>query len=212
VEAAIYIPAMALINWLKGFAFGDSLGSNRPAWMKAANWLMSDVACGAYFAVLLYFVITPPVSEYVLALLFLCGAWYAAGDNLIFHKRVMFVCWNGKRSDLLLYLDYKYELWIAGGRDLIIDNPRLAAMRYGTYAGIAFATPFAAALLYLEITRGVCPLGLLALIPPFSYGLIYGAMNILPNPDKQGETVGRTAYGLMLGLSAYILSLYSELC
>lgn len=201
VDFAICVAFFGSLNWLKGFSYGDHNPAGRTAWHKFANFMTSDGWCGIY------------LGCFVLGALYMAGArdWWAMLmvpvmfgmygylSEGIAHKRAVFVCYNGNPAALHTYLNKKYERWIAGS----FDKPRRAAIRYTTFAGWGFSAcflPIIGANVYYGLFE---PFQLLCFLPPFLYGAIYGAMVVLPNPDKWGETIGRGIYGMALGVALY---------
>lgn len=205
MTAALCIFGLALINWLKGFSFGDNLPASEeiPKWQQAVNLLRSDGFSGIWFAALAFAASWPsPVSwKLSLALGIGIAAFYAYGSSLLYHKRVLFVCWNGNKNDLFRYIDNGIEKAVAGKWD---KNPKVAAMRYGAFAGLAYALPLMIVCVH-EIAAGrFGVINAAAPLPALLYGFVYWCMNALPNPDKYGETVGRGIYGAAIGFGLWL--------
>lgn len=195
------IVIVAMIHWLKGFSIGDNRppGTKRKLWHKAINFMTSDGWCGIYFATLAVFLLWPiPAAWYYIAGGgFLVALLYGYFSEIIAHKRILFVCYNGRRNDLQRYIDNKMEKLVAGS----FEKPKIAALRYGTFVGYGFAASFAFIIASNWHFNEFSMMNTIALIPPFMYGVTYYMMNLLANPDKYGETIGRGIYGAFLGVS-----------
>lgn len=116
-----------------------------------------------------------------LSMLPFCQWWQALIGGLVYggwkfthNKRRLFDCW--KLPEL---------------------KDRLKATAYGCSRGLILSLAIAP-VYSLSWQFG------LALLLPGLYGLIYFAMNVLPNPPEQGETVGRAIYGLVFGVAMYL--------
>lgn len=185
----LLIPLMAAIQWCRGWGPTDPPNNvNPPAWRRWADEVTADWACGlAVIIALLPF--TAWENAVAAGILYFCAEYW-------FEKRTLFACWN---KNLTEYDNgcawYKLPVHMAVRLFRPLPN-KLFATIYGTVAGLAWATmllPFIAVSYTFAAAIGLC----------CSFGIIYYAMNLLPDPVQQGESVGRAIYGLMLGLAFY---------
>jgi len=198
---------LALIHWLKGFSLGDNLppGQTRETWQTVVNFMTSDGFCGVYLAASLGFLLWPGVEMWkpFAAFLLLVAAWYGYACEMFYHKRIMFVAYSGKIEAITDYADNFIERFFVGSG----KNPRLSAVRYGVFAGFGYSLLFAIIIAWRIYTGSFSLYSIGALLPPLLYGVVYYAMNLLPNPNQYGETVGRGFYGAALSASLFLSAL-----